>query len=89
LGKAQKSKKIIQAFIPPFFGSEAAVLSVKNYRSIDVTNLLYLCGRMINLLFPDFTHTYILYSLFAALRQNRTQKISYGRSFISAPKAQK
>jgi hypothetical protein len=29
------------------------------------------------------------FSLFAALRQNRTQKIAYGRSFIFAPKAQK
>jgi hypothetical protein len=40
-------------------------------------------------IFTDVTHTWILYSLFAALRQNRTRKISYGRSFIFALSAQK
>jgi hypothetical protein len=29
LGEAQTSKKIIHALIPPFFGGEAAVLSLK------------------------------------------------------------
>jgi hypothetical protein len=42
-----------------------------------------------NILITDVTHTYILHSLFAALRQNCTRKISYGCSFIFAPKAQK
>jgi hypothetical protein len=34
-------------------------------------------------------HNQIGHALFAALRQNRTQKISFGRSSFFAPKAQK
>jgi hypothetical protein len=37
----------------------------------------------------DVMHTYILHSLFAALRQNRVPRNISGRSFIFAPKAQK
>jgi hypothetical protein len=40
-------------------------------------------------LLTDVTHDMILYSLFAALRQNRVPKNIFGRSFIFAPKAQK
>jgi hypothetical protein len=42
VGKAHKSKKIIHSSFPSFFGGEAAVLFIYFYRTIVISNNVFL-----------------------------------------------